>query len=95
MPTLCFVERIKSVLYHSMQGQIYNTSKAGYNAPGANALTGNETKHPEGCTVEFVRSVWVPIIDNRHKYALTITGKCADKLSVSRSARCTVAPRVI
>ena len=47
MPTLCFVERIKSVLYHSMQGQIYNTSKAGYNAPDANALTGNETKLPE------------------------------------------------
>ena len=47
MPTLCFVERIKNVLYHSMQRQIYNTSRAGYNAPGANALTGNETKLSE------------------------------------------------
>ena len=42
-----------------------------------------------------MRSVQVPIIDNRHKYTLTILVRGADKRSVSLSAWYTVVPRVI
>ena len=48
MPTLCFVECIKcSLSFYAVTNNCYNTSRAVYNAPGANALTGNETKLPE------------------------------------------------